>query len=568
MCDEEGAKALLSDTGEAGHTGSDQFAPTETTWDVVIVGAGFAGLYMLHKCRQLGLRTRLLEAGGGVGGTWYWNRYPGARCDADSIFYSYSFDTELDQEWTWTERCASQAEILRYLEHVTDRFELRGDISLDTCVTAAVYNDDCATWTVSTEPGETYTTRFCVMATGCLSDAKKPDIPGLDDFRGASYYTSRWPHQPVDLTGKTVAVIGTGSSGVQCVPQVAQVSQHVYVFQRTANFVLQAQNHPLTAEHVADIKADYPAWRERARNTRGGMPVQPPTHSALDVSDEERLARLEAGWERGGLGCLTNTFDDVSTNQVANNYVAAFVRDKIRTIVHDPTTADSLTPRGFPFGAKRTPVGTKYLDVFNRPDVTLVDLALSPINRITPTGISTQKAEYDVDVIVYATGFDAFTGPLLRMNVQGSAGCSLREAWADGAAAYLGLQVAGFPNLFLITGPGSPSVLGNVVVCIEQHVEWIAATLAEMIRRDADTISATKEAQERWMAHVADAAERSLISKGPSWYSGANVEGKPRVFLPYVPGIGVFRTICDEIVADDYRGFTIEATARTPGQLV
>ena len=535
--------------------------------DVLIVGAGFAGLYMLHQCHRLGLSARLLEAGDGVGGTWYWNRYPGARCDADSVFYSYSFDEQLDQDWTWTERCASQPEILSYLDHVADRFELRADIRLNSRVVSAVYNDGSASWGVMTEAGETYTAHFCIMATGCLSDAKQPDIPGIDDFRGASYYTSRWPHEPVELEGKRVAVIGTGSSGVQTTPQVAQLAEHVYVFQRTANFVLQAQNHPLTTEYVQEIKSDYPVWRERARRTRGGIPVDPPTQSALQVDDAERLARFEQGWERGGLGCLTNTFNDVSTDQAANDLVAAFVREKIRTLVTDPVTASSLTPRGFPFGAKRTPIGTKYLDAFNRPDVTLVDLALTPIERVVPDGIQTSEGRYELDVIIYATGFDAFTGPLLRMDVRGSEGVTLHSAWADGAAAYLGVQVAGFPNLFLITGPGSPSVLGNVVVCIEQHVEWIARALAELRARGVDTMQATEQAQQQWMAHVADAAGRSLIAKGPSWYSGANVEGKPQVFLPYVPGIAVFRDICDEIVADDYRGFELTTTGQPQGRL-
>ncbi len=531
--------------------------------DAVIVGAGFAGLYMLHRCRQLGLRTRLFEAGGGVGGTWYWNRYPGARCDADSVFYSYSFDAELDQEWVWTERCASQPEILRYLDHVADRFDLREDISLNTQIISAVYGEESASWSVTTHTGENYQAQFCIMATGCLSDAKRPDIAGIDEFRGASYHTSSWPQQPVDLAGKKVAIIGTGSSGVQCTPQVAEVAEQVFVLQRTANFILQAQNHPLTAQYVESIKGDYPNWRARARNTRGGIPVDAPAHSALEVSDEERLARLEQGWELGGLGCLTNTFNDVGTNQAANDYVADFVRNKIRDVVRDPQTADLLTPRGFPFGAKRTPVGTKYLDTFNRPNVTLVNLMSSPIAAVTPTGIATAEGHYDVDVIIYATGFDAFTGPLLRMDVRGSQDLSLRTAWADGAASYLGVQVAGFPNMFLITGPGSPSVLGNVVVCIEQHVEWIATALAGLRSRGADTMQASEDAQQQWMAHVSEAASRSLISQGTSWYSGANVAGKPRVFLPYVPGIAVFRRICDEIADDGYRGFEIATVRQT-----
>ena len=525
-------------------------------FDVVVVGAGFAGLYMLHRLRGLGLSARVFEAGGGIGGTWYWNRYPGARCDVESLDYSYSFCDDLQQEWHWTERYATQPEILRYIHHVADRFDLRRDIQLETRVTAARFDEMANRWQIDSDRGDRVSARFCIMATGCLSAAQVPDIPGLETFAGARYHTGRWPHEWVDFTGQRVGVIGTGSSAIQSIPVITRQAAHLVVFQRTPNFSVPAHNAPLDADHERRVKANYAEFRQQARESRVGFVVPTTQQSALAVSPEERERAYEERWQRGGLG-FGATFTDLLTNQEANDTAAAFFRTKICSIVRDPAVAEALIPNDYPVGTKRICVDTGYYDTFNRDTVTLVDLRREPLEAITPRGVQTRAAEYACDSLVFATGFDAMTGALRAIDIRGRGGRALREAWADGPRAYLGLAVAGFPNLFTITGPGSPSVLSNMMVSIEQHVDWIADCLAHLGARELHTIEATAEAQEGWVAHVNDLANATLYPLAKSWYTGANIPGKPRIFMPYVGGVGAYRATCDEIAARGYDGFDL-----------
>jgi cyclohexanone monooxygenase len=528
-------------------------------YDVVIVGAGFAGLYMLYKARELGLRSVVVERGAEVGGTWYWNRYPGARCDVESMYYSYSFSAELEQEWTWSQKYAPQAEIFAYLNHVADRFDLRRDIRLDTEVTAAAFNDgdaDGPEWHITTGAGDSLVAQFLVMATGNLSNGQIPDIGGLDSFGGAVLHTGDWPERGWDFTGQRVVVVGTGSSGVQLIPEVARQAEHLTVLQRTPGFSIPARNAALTAESVAKIKSRYGEIREASRWSNTGSPYPPATERALDVVADDRTARYEEFWQRGGAR-LMGAFSDLLVVREANDTVADFVRGKIGEFVDDPDVVATLTPQGYPLGAKRVCVDTDYYVTFNRENVDLVDVSGAPLTEITRTAVRTAEGEYEADVIVFATGYDAMTGALTRIDVRGEAGVPLREVWQEGAGAYLGVAVAGFPNMFLVTGPGSPSVIGNVVVSIEQHVEWIADHIAFLRRQGLERSEATGSAQADWMQHVDEVAHKTLFPTADSWYSGANVPGKSRRFLPYVGGVGNFRRTCDEIASDGYRGFRL-----------
>jgi cyclohexanone monooxygenase len=526
--------------------------------DAVIVGAGFAGLYALHRLRGLGFSVRVFEAGDGVGGTWYWNRYPGARCDVESMDYSYSFSDELQQEWRWTERYASQPEILSYINHVADRFDLRRDIQLSTRVMRALFDETASRWRIETDRGDQVSARFCIMATGCLSDAQIPDIAGRDTFAGPSYHTGRWPHEGVDFSAQRVAVIGTGSSAIQSIPIIARQAEHLFVFQRTPNYSVPAHNGPLDPDYERRVKADYADFRRQARESRIGFVVERSEQSALAVSDDERQREYEKRWRRGGLG-FSATYVDLLTNQAANDTAAAFFREKIRGIVRDPAIAAALTPHDYPLGTKRLCVDTDYYATFNRDNVTLVDLRTTPIVAITPKGVRTSEREYAVDSLVFATGFDAMTGALLNIDIRGRRGCTLAGAWAAGPRTYLGLAVAGFPNLFTITGPGSPSVLSNMIVSIEQHVDWIADCLAHLRAHGHAAIEATVEAQDAWVAHVNEIGHMTLYPRARSWYMGANVPGKPRVFMPYIGGVGVYREQCDAVAAAGYAGFTLSA---------
>ena len=528
--------------------------------DAVIVGAGFSGLYMLHRARDvLGLDVRVYEAAAGVGGTWYWNRYPGARCDSESYYYSYSFSEELEQEWEWTSKYPEQPEILRYLNHVADRFDLRRDIELSTRVTSAVFDESAARWLVETDAGDRVSAQFLISAVGCLSAANIPQIAGLDRFGGDWHHTGAWPSGGVDFTGKRVGLIGTGSTGIQATPVIAAQARHLTVFQRTPNYTVPARNAPLAPDRAREIKAGYREIRRKARDSFAGFPFDPSSRSALDVTPEERQAIFEELWEEGGFKFLYGSFYDLLLNEEANESAAEFIRSKIRELVKDPAVAEKLCPVDHPYGSKRPPIDTDYFETFNRDNVTLVDIRESPIVEITPRGIRTAAGEHELDVIVFATGFDAMTGSLLRIDIRGVGGRRLRDAWAAGPRSYLGLQVAGFPNLFTITGPGSPSVLSNMPVSIEQHVEWIADCIAYLRQRGVARIEATPEAEEAWVDHVRELAEHTLFMKASSWYLGANVPGKKRVFMPYVGGVAAYRQRCDDIARRGYPGFALSA---------
>jgi cyclohexanone monooxygenase len=521
--------------------------------DVLIVGAGFAGMYLLHRVRRLGLRARVLEAGGGVGGTWYWNRYPGARCDVESMEYSYSFDDGLQQDWDWSERYAAQPEILAYAEHVADRFALRPDISLGTRVAAAAFDAERLCWRVETTAG-VITGRFLVLATGCLSSPNRPSLPGEERFRGRILHTGSWPHEPVDFTGRRVAVVGTGSSAVQAIPVIAEQAARVTVLQRTATYAVPAHNRPLDPSERAAIKARYPELRAAARTRRNYINFDFNPESALAVGTEAREREYQARWDRGGL-CFNGAFADQMTDARANAHAADFVRRKIREIVRDPGTADLLSPRTV-IGCKRLCVENGFYAAFNRPNVELVDVSKQPIEGLTETGIRAAGREFPVDILVMATGFDAMTGSILKIDPTGRDGTPLSAAWAEGPKSFLGLAVAGFPNLFTITGPGSPSVLSNMLMSIEQHVDWLADCLAALQAKGLRRIEAEGEAQEAWVRKVAAIAAGTLFPTCNSWYMGANIPGKPRVFMPFI-GCPPYREICDAVAADGYRGFTL-----------
>ncbi len=539
---------------------SDQAGPRV---DAVIVGAGFAGLYALYRFRRLGLAARVFEAGDGIGGVWFWNRYPGARCDVESMQYSYSFSEELQQEWDWSERFAPQPEILDYINHVADRFDLRRDIQFETRVTTAAFDEAEARWTVETDRGDRVAARFCIMATGCLSSARVPDLPGLADFAGDCFHTGAWPRTPVDFAGRQVALIGTGSSGIQATPVIAEQAAQLYVFQRTPNFVVPARNRALDPETKQYWKGDYAAHRRRAREV--GTFYEFSDRRAMDVSKEERRREYARRWQEGGVN-FVHSFKDIYLDQDANDTAAEFVRERIRGLVADPAIADALSPTDHPLGAKRICVGGDYYETFNRPSVTLVNLRAEPIEAVTPAGIRTGSQEYAVDTLVLATGYDAMTGALLAIDIRGRGGQSLRDKWACGPVNYLGLMTAGFPNLFTVTGPGSPSVLVNMVIGIEQHIDWIADCIGHLDTCGAATIEALAEAEESWVAHVNAEAGLTLFPQAASWYMGANIPGKPRVFMPYVGGIGRYRRRCDEVAARGYEGFEIAGKAARPVQ--
>ena len=534
------------------------------SYDVVVVGAGFAGMYMLHRVRGQGFTARVYEQGDGVGGTWYWNRYPGARCDVESMQYSYSFSEELQQEWDWSERYAPQPEILKYANHVADRFNLRPDIQFNTRVERAAFDERANTWSVTLSDGNNVTAKFVVLATGCLSNARMPEIRGLDGFKGKVYHTGHWPHETIDFTGLRVGVIGTGSSGIQSVPVIAEQASHLTVFQRTANFSIPARNAALTEEERQAFRAKYPEVRHFARvESRNGIYTEMPDRGALDDGDNERRAKYEARWTRGGLTFMS-VYNNLGLDKVANDTAADFVREKIAEIVEDPATAKLLQPTSHPIGTKRICIDTEYFAAFNRPNVTLVDIKSNPIEEITANAVRTGAKDYEVDALVLATGFDAMTGSVAKIDISGRNGQTLNEKWAEGPRTYLGLMSAGFPNLFVITGPGSPSVLSNMIVSIEQHVEWIADCVAYMRDRGLDAMEADGDAEDRWVAHVNEVAYTTLYPTANSWYMGANVPGKPRIFMPYIGGVGVYRQICNDVAANGYEGFVM--TGAEPAQ--
>ena len=532
---------------------------SQPRFDAVIVGAGFAGLYMLHRLRRDGFRAIVFEAGSGVGGTWYWNRYPGARCDVESMEYSYSFDDALQQEWAWTERYAGQPEILRYANHVADRFDLKRDIVFDTRVTKAHFDEADALWQIETDTGRTVAAGFCILATGCLSSANLPDFEGRDSFLGDTYHTGRWPHEGVDFTGKRVGIVGTGSSAIQAIPIIAEQAAHLTVFQRTPNYSIPARNAAIDAELVREIKAEYPAFRARNYQEPAGFGSKIPkaTQAALADTAANRERSYAERWARGGFGFLS-AYNDLIVSRDANQTAAGYVRDRIRETVADPATAELLCPDNV-IGCKRPCLDTGYFETYNRPNVDLVDVRAHPIDRITPAGIVVAGTEYAVDCIVFATGFDAMTGAMLSIDIRGREGLPLGDKWAAGPVTYLGLTTSGFPNLFMISGPGSPSVLTNMIVSIEQHVEWIADCLGHLRDQGLAAIEATPGAEDDWVAHVNAVADQTLYPTCNSWYLGKNIPGKPQVFMPLI-GFPPYVEKCNAVVANGYEGFELLRT--------
>ena len=531
--------------------------------DVVVAGAGFSGIYLVHKLRQAGFSFRVLESGGDVGGTWYWNRYPGARCDIPTTDYTYSWDPDLEHEWTWSEKYATQPEILRYSQFVANKHDVYPHITFNTSVTNAAWNDSTKKWTITTSTGDAFTCSHYIMATGCLSVPKDPDIAGNEKFAGGMYVTGRWPHDEVDFTGRRVAVIGTGSSGIQSIPLIAQQASEVTIFQRTPNFSVPAYNGPVSQDRKAPLLADRDAYRESAKWTRGGVPLPASEVSVLTATPEQRREKFEEGWKRGELFSILGMFTDQSSNREANDIVSEMIREKIRDVVKDPVTAELLSPKTYPFGTKRPCLDTNYFATYNLPHVRLVDLNTAPITSISENGINFGGESIECDDIVYATGFDAMTGAIVGVDITGKNGTTLKKKWEHGPLQYLGLMATEFPNFFMITGPGSPSVLSNMMVSIEQHVDWVTDTLVHMRDNGFDTIEPTPTAEEGWVRHGSDFANISLMKDTNSWYMGANVPGKPRVMLPYLGGVDGYRRICNEVVERDYLGFTLSNNTTT-----
>ncbi len=531
--------------------------PAETV-DAVVVGAGFSGMYQLHKLRDMGLSVKVFEAGEDVGGTWYWNRYPGARVDIESMAYSFSFSKELEQDWVWSEKYSPQPELLRYAQHVAERFDLKRDISFNTRVESAHFDEDNNEWLVTTECGRRVRARYLVMATGVLSAAKTPDIAGRDSYKGETYQTGLWPKEGVDFTGKRVAIIGTGSSAVQSIPLIAEEADELVVYQRTAAYSTPAFNRPLTNSEIDTMKGNYDQYRQEQRLSPAGI-INPERQleRVMDVPKEERQRRFEEAWDEGLLTGLMSTFSDIQLDEDANHEVAEFIRDRIRNTVQDRQTADDLTPKAYPYATKRPCIDTNYYETYNRENVSLVNLRRTPIETITETGIETSDGAREFDAIVYATGFDAMTGPLLRVDIRGRGGKRLVDAWIDGPRSYLGIAIHGFPNLFTITGPSSPSVLSNMLVSIEQHVDWVSDCIGWMNENGKTAIEPSDAAERDWAEHTAHLAGMTLFPQADSWYMGANVPGKPRMFLAYVGGVGAYRLICDQIAATGYHGFDV-----------
>ncbi len=529
---------------------------TEERVDVVVVGAGFGGLYALHKFRQQGLSVRVFEAAPDVGGTWYFNRYPGARCDVESLDYCYSFSDELQQQWTWTEKYATQGEILDYIRWVADKLDLRSGITFNTRVVSAVFDEDTLCWNVTTDSGETVTARFVVMATGPLSSPLKPNINGLDDFGGEVYHTAHWPHEGVDFTGKRVAVIGTGSSGIQSIPIIAEQAAQLHVFQRTPNYSVPAGNRPLSADEISHAKATYDDRRRRSWRSGGGSPHVAHPRLTMEASPDERRDAFEKRWQLGGV-LFSKTFADQMIDMEANEEARKFYEEKIRAMIDDPEVAELLIPNDHPIGTKRICTDTNYFQTYNRPNVTLVSVRQTPIESIDATGINTTADHFDVDAIVLATGFDAMTGTLAKIDIVGRNARKLVEDWADGPRTYLGLGVDGFPNLFLVSGPGAPAVLANMVLHAEAHINWIADAIDYLDEHDVDAIEATTDAVDNWVAECNKRADATLFPKANSWYMGANVPGKPRVFMLFIGGFATYLDICADVANAGYKGFSL-----------
>jgi cyclohexanone monooxygenase len=534
--------------------------------DVVVIGAGFAGLYAIHRFTELGFRVRAFEKGGGVGGVWYWNRYPGARCDCESYYYSYSFSPQLQQEWDWSLRYSEQPEILRYLDHVADRFDLKRPIRFNTTVEGAAFDEGRSLWRVLTSDGAVTTTRFLVTATGCLSEVNWPQIEGVKTFAGRLFHTARWPHEAVDFTGRRVGVIGTGASAVQAIPRIAGQAEQLTVFQRTPNWVLPARNREAAPEFTAWFKSSYDEIRARCLSSAGAVPFDPPTGSALALGEAGRREVFQRFWDQGGMRFFT-AFTDLFTSLEANETAQAFVRDHIVRTVKDPRTARRLVPTDHPIGVKRPPLEDDYYETFNRANVTLADIRAAPITRIEGRTVHCGEVAHELDDLVLATGFDALTGAILALDIRGREGARLSDKWKGGPQTYMGLGVAGFPNLFTITGPLSPSVLANMPTAVEQHVDWIAECLEHMRRQGLAEIEPAEAAEQAWTAHSDAVVAGTLYPRAPnSWYQGANIPGKPRRFGVYVGGFSGYRERCLEIAAKGYEGFSFGATGDVPAE--
>lgn len=534
-----------------------------TTFDAVVIGAGFSGLYMLHRLREAGLSVRVYEAGDAVGGVWYWNRYPGARCDVESVYYNYTFSDELLQEWTWSSKYAEQPEILSYLNFVADKFDLRRDIQFNTRITSAHFNEENNSWQFQTDDKTFISAKYFISAVGALSSSNIPRIKGLDRFEGQWYHTGNWPHEKVDFKGKKVGVIGTGSSGVQSIPVIAQEAGHLTVFQRTPQFTVPARNKPNDPEYIEEIKAKYSQIKQKMRETWMGLPFDERNRSALEDSPEKRQMVYEKVWEKGGWA-VAGTYDDFTINEESNNTISDFLRSKIRETVQNPEVAKKLMPRYF-FATKRPMMDTNYFETYNRDNVTLVDVKKAPIEEITSKGLRTTEAEYELDILVFATGYDAITGSLFKIDIRGKNGIPLKEKWANGTQTrtYLGMATNGFPNFFIITGPEGPAVLSNNPVTIEQNVEWIAECIQYLRENNIETIEVKQEAEEGWSMHCKELADKTLYPKTESWYTGANIEGKPSGFLIYVGGVGAYRKKCDEVAMEGYEGFILSSARKT-----
>ena len=530
--------------------------------DAVIVGAGFSGLYLLHRLRKAGFSTRVFERGGDVGGTWYWNRYPGARCDVESLQYSYSFDEQLQQEWHWPEKFSAQPDILAYANHVADRFDLKKDIEFNTEVKVGCFDEKSSSWKITTSKGEKVTARFFIMATGCISTTQVPSIKGLNNYKGNTYHTGNWPHEEVNFAGQNIAVIGTGSSGIQSIPVLAEQANNLTVFQRTPNYSIPSQNEPMTNKYEQSWKDVYTARRKEMRYSAHGSLKDLNNVPALSVDEEQRQQLYSERWAIGGTGFL-GSFNDLLTNADANYTAAEFVRQQIKKIVEDQETAEILCPTTYPIGTKRICIDTGYFETYNRKNVKLIDISKRPIQRLVSNGIVANEQLYVFDSIIFATGFDAMTGSLFNVDIKGRKGIALRDKWNAGPKTYLGLMSASFPNLFMITGPGSPSVKSNMIMSIEQHVDLVTDTLLRMRSEGLSVVEPELDAENSWVEHVQEVANKTLFPRANSWYMGANIPGKPRLFMPYIGGVGVYREICEEIVADNYRGFKFEKSSHS-----
>ena len=525
--------------------------------DVVVVGAGFSGLYLLYRLRKAGFSTRVFERGGDVGGTWYWNRYPGARCDVESLQYSYSFDEQLQQDWHWPEKFSAQPDILAYANHVADRFNLKKDIEFNVEVKASRFDENLKTWKITTNTGEEIDAQYFIMATGCISTTQIPNIKGLSDYVGNTFHTGDWPHEEVDFSGQSIAVIGTGSSGIQSIPVLAKQAKKLTVFQRTPNYSIPSQNEPMTKKYERSWKDVYSERRKEMRYSAHGSLKDLNDVPALSVDEDQRQELYTKRWAIGGTGFL-GSFNDLLTNADANYTAAEYVRQQIKRVVKDKETAEILCPRSYPIGTKRICIDTGYFETYNRENVNLVDISKKPIQRLVADGIIVDDQLYAFDSIIFATGFDAMTGSIFNVDIKGRGGLALKEKWNAGPKTYLGLMSASFPNLFMITGPGSPSVKSNMIMSIEQHVDLVIETLLSMRRKGLSVVEPELEAENKWVDHVQEVANKTLFPQANSWYMGANIPGKPRLFMPYIGGVGAYREICEEIVANNYRGFKFE----------